>query len=303
MERSRRGDIPSSSRLTVRKKGNRKRAGSWTQNLPSPKGAAIACGRLVRRALPATIVATIAVGFVALGWFGYGFVTSSPRFAIASIEIRQTGARVPVEAIRAALPIHVGDNTFRADFEAARAAVAQNPWIASVEIERVIPHTVIVKVTERTPVAVVAFDSELYLVEANGHAFKRATSDESAGLPIVTGLARDAYRGAPELVAEQIRDALAALDAWRAVATRPAIGEVHLDHHGELVLATYEHATSIRLGALPGSSSNVSGSDLAARMTTFDAAWAELTADERARTRAIRLDTRTDHVTVAFAKD
>jgi len=39
---------------------------------------------------------------------------------------------------------------------------------------------------------------------------------------------------------------------------------------------------------------------LAARMHTFDVAWAQLDDSERDRARAIHLDPRLDHVTVAF---
>jgi hypothetical protein len=39
---------------------------------------------------------------------------------------------------------------------------------------------------------------------------------------------------------------------------------------------------------------------LAARIHTFDVAWAQLDDSERARARAIHLDPRLDHVTVAF---
>jgi hypothetical protein len=38
-------------------------------------------------------------------------------------------------------------------------------------------------------------------------------------------------------------------------------------------------------------------------MRTFDAVWAELAEPERARARTFHLDARSDHVTVAFAKD
>ncbi|MBA3539123.1 MAG: hypothetical protein H0T79_05810, partial [Deltaproteobacteria bacterium] len=62
-----------------------------------------------------------------------------------------------------------------------------------------------------------------------------------------------------------------------------------------LTLHTYDRATAIQLGAL--------GPDLASRMHTFDAAWAELTDAERETTRAIHLDARPDHVTVAFAAE
>ena len=67
----------------------------------------------------------------------------------------------------------------------------------------------------------------------------------------------------------------------------------HLDAHGALTLITYEQAIAIQLGDV--------GDKLADRMKTFDATWTELTSAERARTRAIHLDARSDQVTVAFA--
>ena len=79
------------------------------------------------------------------------------------------------------------------------------------------------------------------------------------------------------------------VSAW----SRPAIGEVHVDPHAQLTLRTYDHATAIQLGPL--------GSELTARMRTFDAAWAELTAVERIRATDIHLDARADQVTVALA--
>ena len=106
------------------------------------------------------------------------------------------------------------------------------------------------------------------------------------------GLSRAAYRQAPDATAKTIRAALDALDTWRANDERPAIGEVHVDPNGTLILRSREPVTDIRLGSLDG--------DLAARMTTFDATWRELSDAERAHATAIRLDTRTDHVTLAF---
>jgi cell division protein FtsQ len=155
------------------------------------------------------------------------------------------------------------------------------------------------------PAAIVQLGG-LYLVDADGHPFKRAelgpkleadgftTSEgDGAGLPIITGLDRNAYVANPAGTAAQIRAAMAALTSWRTAEDRPAIGEVHLDTHGALTLVTYERAISIQLGEMDDV--------LEQRMQTFDATWAELTSAERARTRAIHLDARADQVTVAFA--
>jgi hypothetical protein len=75
---------------------------------------------------------------------------------------------------------------------------------------------------------------------------------------------------------------------------RPEISEVHVDAHHSVTLRTYDRGVAIQLGALR---------ELEERLTTFDAAWTELSDAERARVTALHLDARSDQVTVAFAKD
>jgi cell division protein FtsQ len=264
----------------------------WSR-LPKPGAIADACGRAVRRSLPA--VAAVAAAAVLGGgaWAGYRWMTGSPRFAITEIAVH--GAHhVDADALRAALPIRLGDNVFTGLAAVASTARA-NPWVAAVEVRRILPHTISIELREHVPAAVVEL-GELYLVDAAGAPFKRAALETGEGddLPIITGIGRAAYGAAPDAAATTIREAIAAFDSWRAAA-RPAIGEVHVDPHGAVTLHTYEQAIAIQLGAL--------GQGLGARMHTFDTAWAGLSDAERARARAIHLDARPDHVTVAFAKD
>lgn len=304
MDRSRRGGtkqarassdagVPAASRLTVRGgKKNRRRPGSLWSRLPRPRVAVDACGRALRRSLPAIGVtaALTAAGFGV--WAGYRFLTTNERFAITTIEI--TGERhLTEDQIRARLPVHLGDNVFEADLGQVAEAARALPWVRSVEARRVLPRTIVIDLREHEAAAVVEL-GELYLVDAAGHPFKRAQLEagDGAGLPVITGLPRQAYEAAPEVTARTIVTALAALATWRSDPTRPAIGEIHLDTHHALTLRTYERATAIQLGTI--------GPELAARMQTFDAAWAELSEPERLRARAIHVDARIDQVTVAL---
>ena len=297
MDRSRRGGssertVPAASRLTVRGKKNRKRPGSVWSRLPRPKAVVDACGRAVRRSLPA-IAATAGITVIGIGlWAGYRFVTTSERFAITTIEV-QGETHLTDDQIRAALPVKLGDNVFATNLGTVAAATRALPWIASAEVHRVLPHTLVVEVREHTPVAMVEL-GELYLVDAAGHPFKRAQLEAGDGvdLPVITGLDRAVYEAAPEPTAATIVAALGALATWRQETDRPAIGELHLDAHHALTLRTYETATAIQLGQL--------GPELPARMQTFDAAWAELSEPERLRARAIHVDARIDQVTVAL---
>jgi hypothetical protein len=108
---------------------------------------------------------------------------------------------------------------------------------------------------------------------------------------MITGLDRDAYVRDPEGTAQAIRDALAALGAWRADPARIAIDEIRIGRSGDIALRSAD--TQVRIGR-PGPA-------LATRLAAFDAAWAALSDDERSRARAVHLDTRPDHVTLAFA--
>ncbi len=302
MDRSRRTSAketrsqpPAASRLVVKARPNRRKQapkGSLWSRLPKPVAIADACGRALRRSLPAVIglFALAAVGGTA--WGGYRFVTTSSRFAITSVEVNGNQLLTD-EQILAAVSVRAGDNVFQADLDAVVREVRENPWVASAEAHRVLPHSIVIDVREHVAAAVVQLGA-LYLVDADGHPFKRADvgSEDGVGLPIITGLDRTAYLANPIAAAAQIRGAMSALTTWRSVEDRPSIGEVHLDTHGALTLVTYEHAISLQLGDIDAG--------LAQRMQTFDATWAELSSAERARVRAIHLDARSDQVTVAL---
>jgi POTRA domain, FtsQ-type len=291
---------PSSSRLTLRARKNRRRPTSLWSRVPPPRTVADACGRALRRSLPAMVATCAVLGVCAALWIGYEFLTTSARYAITNIEVRGTH-RLSADEVRAALPIALGDNIFKTSPDEVAGALHRHPWIAEAQAQRVLPDTIIVEIREHEAVAIAVL-GEPYLVGADGHPFKRAqiNAGDGAGLPIVTGLPRTAYGRDPEGTAQTITQALGALARWRGNPARPPIGELHVSTAGTLTLRTYDRGAAIEFGAL-GADAPVSLID--ARLRTFDAAWAELEPAERERARALHLDARADHVTVAFAKD
>ena len=294
--------MPAESRLTLggARRGNRRRATPLRERLPelrrAPGRFADACGRALRRAAPALLLAAVGGAVGTAGWAGYRFATTSPRFAIETIEVEGATTLGP-DGIRARIPVAPGDNVFRADLDAIEAALEREPWIADATVRRELPRTLVIEVVERRAAALVDLGG-LYLADAEGHVFKRARFEdgEGGGLPVITGIGRDAYAADPAAAAARIRLGLATLAEWNDP-ERPAVGEIRVDVGHGTTLYTYEDAVAIRLG-------DAEGERLAGRLDTFDAAWAALSADERRRARAIHLDhdTRPDHVTVAFTR-
>ena len=302
MDRSQRGGAketsrpPTSSRLTFKPqpkaRKNRKRQGSIWSRIPRPAQIADACGRMLRRSAPAAIGLAIVGAIGGTAWAGYRFVTHSPRFAITTIEVRGNH-HLTSDQIRAELPARPGDNVFATNLDGLVRELRAEPWIAHAEAHRD-PAAHDRRRCRRARARRARDLGGLYLVDAQGHPFKHADLDlgDGAGLPIITGLDRTAFVADPDATATQIKTALATLASWRTSADRPAIGEVHVDAHGALTLHTYDQATAIQLGTADAA--------VTSRMDTFDAVWAQLTDSERARALAIHLDSRPDHVTVAF---
>ena len=247
---------PSASRLTVKSRPNKKRAGSLWTRLPKPPVIADACGRALRRSVPVLIGAGVLVAVGGSAFAGYRFVTTSPRFAITSVEVKGN-QQLSADTVIASLPAHVGDNMFGTSLDAVVAELRANPWVASANAHRVLPHTLVVEIREHVPAALVELGG-LYLTDAEGHPFKHAElgADDGAGLPIITGLDRAAFAADPAGTSAKVKSALATLVRWRSEPERPSIGEVHYDPHGALTLVTYEKAITIQLGT-----PNVTGPD------------------------------------------
>lgn len=91
----------------------------------------------------------------------------SPLMALRTIEIKGTN-RVDESALRQALSDQIGTPLARLDFDAIKRDVAGFPLIESYVTEEAPPHTLVVTVTERTPVVAVQSGSTFDLVDPAG---------------------------------------------------------------------------------------------------------------------------------------
>ena len=230
------------------------------------------------------------------------FVLRSAHFVVRTLRISPT-RHVASSALRNRMGHQIGLNLFRVQLDEIRREVAQDPWIASVQVRRELPGTIAIDVIEREPSCLVALGA-LYLADADGLVFKRATPDEAVSLPVVTGIDRDSYIAHPESAKIEVREALTALRAWREVESvngpRPAIGEIHLDRVLGVTIYMIS-GTAVRLGRV-AADDTISG-----RLKKFDAVWSALENSvdgTREHARIIYLDNRVraDRVTVKLAQ-
>ncbi|HWS29646.1 MAG TPA: FtsQ-type POTRA domain-containing protein [Clostridia bacterium] len=115
-------------------------------------------------------------------------------FALLVDKVEVQGATsVSVESILKASEIKPGQHMFLLDEKAARSAVLSNPYIESFEVVRDFPHTVILRVKERVPRAIIADSSgDSVLIDEKG-AVLSIGAPEDDSLVLVYGMGNAGY--------------------------------------------------------------------------------------------------------------
>lgn len=163
------------------------------------------------------------------GLAAHRFATTSPRFAVESIEVR--GARrASRESIVRLAGVSTGENIFAVDPEAVAKNVGGHPWVAGARVIRRYPHTLEIDLVEHQPVALVAL-GHLYYASERGEIVKRYTPGEHEELPIITGLTKAEVEADDEAAHERLRSAIGFMKALREILgdAAPRVAEVHLD--------------------------------------------------------------------------
>lgn len=140
-----------------------------------------------RYAAATAILALLAIG----GRAGWGYLTTTPRLALAHIEV--VGAqRAPAGDLLERARLVRGLNLVTLNTWDVERDMASNPWVKSVRIERHWPNRLRVNVVEHRPIALVAL-GDLYVVNAEGELSKRLEADDTVDVPLLTGFERDAF--------------------------------------------------------------------------------------------------------------
>nr|PZN43552.1 MAG: cell division protein FtsQ [Actinomycetota bacterium] len=198
-----------------------------------------------RRARPVVLVLLLAAGVVAAATW---LVFLSPLLGVERVEVRGNSG-IPDEVVRRAAGVATGEPLAAVDLAAVRARVAALPPIESVRVERAWPRTLLIRVRERTPIAVAQSGDRVALVDRFG---------------VVVSLRDTAPEGLPRLRVARV--------APDDPAARAALAAVHALPEGlarRVAEVRAEDATSVSLRLADGRTVNWGGAehgDLKARV-------------------------------------
>ncbi|MEX2115351.1 MAG: FtsQ-type POTRA domain-containing protein [Bacteroidota bacterium] len=147
---------------------------------------------------------------------------------------------------------HIGDRTRMYDLDLMKIQkdVISHYFIKEVVVERDLPSTIRITVTERTPVAMIN-TGELRYLDPEGVVLPHSVSGELFDLPLIGGIPDDVSpKVGSTLLHSDVQEALAILSAARQVNKEMfhLISEVRLRSGGDIVLYTAEGSIPILYG-------------------------------------------------------
>ena len=157
---------------------------------------------LVRRSISLILLLLIIGGIIfglkqGFDWIGRKLYSENPRFEIQHLVISCDG-KLTEDSIREWSGLREGMNLFEMDFKEIEKELLGVSRIESVYLERKLPHTMIVKVKERVPVAQISgrrVSKYPFMVDRYGYGLPHRR--KLATLPLIKGLDLDLQLGAP----------------------------------------------------------------------------------------------------------
>jgi len=222
-------------------------------------------GRTLRR-VRVLLVVFLAMGTLWLTGFGMyrlvkgminRFVYNNPQFTIRQVVVDGDGVMTPERIVQFA-GVQVGQNLLSVDLDQVRSNLEMLPLVRAVEVRRVLPDRLFIRVNERVAVARLRVATRelgdtVFYVDRAGYVMKPVKLADGTVLqpempravPVLTGISLADVRVGKQVVSEQIYRALALLDKLdQAVASQLLeVEQIDLSKPRQLVMTTSQRTT------------------------------------------------------------
>ncbi len=188
----------------------------------------------------------VAAFLIYSGWQALLAVTTTEGLALTYVEVEGTAHTTP-QAVRARLATYVGRNLLTLDLEKVAERAATDPWVREAAVRRILPHTLRVVVSERTPAALAVIRGVVEVADESGFVMAPAGPEVPLDQPVLTGLDRlsgEALTSALATGARAIARLKSASPAWER-----EVSELDLSQPDRIAVVTRKAGPRILLDA------------------------------------------------------
>ena len=178
-------------RISLKRPGSKGASNAWrSRPLPPKERRSIVLPQFPARAfLPKLFIAfslIILVGSISFALvYAYRYITVTPYFQINSIEI-EGNTRLSSKNILDLIETYEGMNNFSLSIARIERKLHHNPWVQAASVTRIIPDTLVIKVTEKTPAYWVLEDQTLWYTDETGTKIAPVETGQLSTLPTLT---------------------------------------------------------------------------------------------------------------------
>lgn len=133
---------------------------------------------------PSELVFTLIISLICI--FLYIFLTKWEYLSVKKIPVKGV-ARISEQTIRKCAGIYEGINILSVNLYMARKRLLAIPWIAEVQLKRLLPSEIRIYVKEHEPVAVLDLGQK-FIISRLGKIYKKHSESDPDNLPVVLGL-------------------------------------------------------------------------------------------------------------------
>lgn len=197
-----------------------------------------------KRTLKMLTLVSVVMAVALAMWRLYGELLESPYLEIKKIKVE--GLKVLKQRQVVKMLMAQGEKNILAfDVSAAESMLRDEPFVEDVSIQRVLPDTLVVKIKEPVPSAIVRLDG-LYLVDSRARLFKRYSVKDGLSLPLITGLEGLDEAGVKEGLKRAIE--FMALLEQSGLFSQREISELHIDAVKGFTVVTRDDGVKVCFG-------------------------------------------------------
>jgi len=194
--------------------------------------------------IAAALLAVVFTGVACASAFTW--LKHSPLFTVRTVDMNRC-ANVSMEEVWVILRGRGAGNLWSVPAREVARRLSSHPWVRTVSVRKSFPDRLVVRIEERTPIAMVNLDVLHYLDE-EGRPFKRLTAYDRKNLAIVTGFSRQELLRKDPVTLRDLRKTLDLLRGVEAGPLRQNVSEIHFDAQDGYTVVTRDAGLQLKVG-------------------------------------------------------